>query len=504
MKAGIQWVVVLTAGVCWTVTVSPLAGSSGQSAPSPVVGEIPPAASAAPPPRRPNVVLITVDDMMASDLAFMPRTRRLLVRRGTTFTQGLAPTSICVPARASQLSGQYAHNHGAVTVEGVGGGVKAFRDTNTLPVWLRRAGYDTLYLGKYLNGYGDTRRTARYVPPGWSGWRATLGESTHWFHKTRFNLNGRVTTIDGYSTDVLARFTTEMLDHQHDVAPRKPFFLSANYAAPHQGGPRESDDPRVHWGPVDVYTTMPAPRHRNRFRGVDVPQVPEMWKRTRSAYSGPRVPRGFRAAVREMYQQRLESLLAVDQAVQRTVATLRRNGDLARTLIVFTSDNGFLTGHHNRVGKLVPWDSSSRVPMVVRGPGVPHAERASIPITHADVAVSIAAAAHARPGRTVDGLDVLGRVRSDPHARRIIPISGYPVSGGTRPVFTGIRFGAWTYSRLRNGHEELYHRATDPGELRNLAGRERYRDELATFREWNRRYRRCAGNECPMELDPSL
>jgi arylsulfatase A-like enzyme len=449
-------------------------------------------------------VLITVDEMMAPDLAFMPRTRRLLVRRGTTFTQGLASTSICVPARASQLTGQYPHNHGAVTLEGAGGGFKAFRDGNTLPVWLRRRGYDTLYLGKYLNGYGDTRRTARYVPPGWSGWRATLGPSTHWFTRTRFNLHGRVTTVDGYSTDVLARFTTEMLDHQHDVAPRKPFFLSANYPAPHHGGPRESDDPRVNWGPVQVWTTMPAPRHRNRFRGVDVPRVPEMWKRSRSVFSGPRLPRGFRAAVREMYQQRLESLLAVDQAVQRTVATLRRNGDLARTLIVFTSDNGLVAGHHNRVGKLVPWDSSLRIPMVVRGPGVPRAERASIPLTQADLAVSIAAAAHARLGRKVDGLDVVGRVRSDPDARRIIPISGYPVLGGRRPFFTGIRFGAWTYSRLRNGHEELYHRRTDPGELRNLAGRDRYQDELATFREWNRRYRRCAGDECPMELDPSL
>ena len=142
--------------------------------------------------------------------------------------------------------------------------------------------------------------------------------------------------------------------------------------------------------------------------------------------------------------------------------------------------------------------------MVVRGPGLPKHAKASIPITHADVAVSIAAAANARPGRKVDGLDILGRVRADPHARRIIPVSGYPVTGGRRPFFTGIRFGAWTYSRRKNGDEELYHRGTDPGELRNLAGRDDYRDELATFREWNRRYRDCAGKDCPMELDPSL
>jgi arylsulfatase A-like enzyme len=499
-----QRVGVLAAAVCCAVALSPLNGSTGRSARPDSDRSVAGEPSAEPAPRRPNIVLITVDDMMASDLAFMPRTRRLLARRGTVFTQGLAPTSICVPARVSQLTGQYAHNHGAVTVQGTGGGFKAFRDRNTLPVWLRRAGYDTLFVGKYLNGYGDSHRTARYVPPGWSGWRATLGDSTFAFHRTRFNLNGRVTTVDGYSTDVLARFTTEMLDHQHDVAPRKPFFLSANYVAPHHGGRRERDDPRVHWGSVEVRTTTPAARHRNRFRDVHVPRVPELWKRTRSPYSGPRLPRGFRAAVREMYQQRLESLLAVDQAVQRTVATLRRNDDLAHTLIIFTSDNGFLTGHHNTVGKLVPWDSSLRIPVVVRGPSVPNRARASIPITHADVAVSIAAAAKVGPGRRVDGLDVVGTVRARPHARRIIPVSGYPVTGGLRPFFTGIRFGAWTYTRRRNGHEELYRRSTDPGELRNLARREGYRDELATFRTWNRRYRRCAGEDCPMELDPGL
>lgn len=504
MKRRIQRAGVLAAAVCCAVVISPVSGSTGQSVPPDTITGMPPERGAERAPRRPNIVLITVDDMMASDLAFMPRTRRLLARRGTMFTQGLASTSICVPARASQLSGQYAHNHGAVTVEGRGGGFKAFRDTKTLPVWLRRAGYDTLFVGKYLNGYGDSRRTARYVPPGWAGWRAALSNSTYAFRRTRFNLNGRVTTVKGYSTDVLARFTTEMLDHQHDVAPRKPFFLSANYVSPHHGGPHEPDDPRINWGRVEVRTTSPAARHRNRFRGLAVPRVAEMWKRTSSSYSGPKLPRAFRGAVREMYQQRLESLLAVDEAVRRTVGTLRRNGDLARTLIIFTSDNGFLTGHHNRVGKLVPWDSSLRIPMVVRGPSVPRNARASIPITHADVAVSIAAAAHVRPGRKVDGMDVLGAVRDDPHARRIVPISGYPVSGGTRPFFTGIRFGPWTYSRRRHGHEELYKRRTDPGELRNLARRDRYRDELATFREWNRRYRNCAGKECPMELDPSL
>ena len=504
MRAALKISGVVAALACGAVVLGSLAGTPAHTEPpgAAEVGAAVPEGAAG--QRRPNIVLITVDDMMASDLAFMPRTRRLLAARGSTFGQAMAPTSICVPARASQLTGQYAHNHGAVTVNGAGGGFKAFRDKNTLPVWLKRGGYDTLYVGKYFNGYGDTGATQRYVPPGWTGWRASLGGSTYRFHGARYNINGRVANVKGYSTDVIGRFTREMLDHQHQVAPRKPFFMSANYVAPHHGGPREPDDPRARWGKVEVLTTTPAARHRNRFRNVDVPRVPEMWKHTRSSYSGSRQPRGFRAAVREMYQQRLESLLAVDQAVQRTVAVLRRNGDLANTLIIFTSDNGFLAGHHNTVGKLLPWDSSLRVPLVVKGPGVPKAARVSTPVTHADVAVSIAAAARVRPRRKVDGRDILSQIREHPRATRIIPISGYRISGGRQPFFTGIRFGPWTYSRRGNGKEELYHRRTDPGELRNLVHRDRYRDELKTFRKWNRRYRNCAGDACPTQLDPTM
>jgi arylsulfatase A-like enzyme len=97
----------------------------------------------------------------------MPRTRRLLASQGTTMTQGLAPTPMRAPARASLLTGQYAHQHGVLSVEGEAGGFDAFDDKRTLPTWLQAAGYETMFAGKYLNGYGV--RTPRYIPPGGTG-----------------------------------------------------------------------------------------------------------------------------------------------------------------------------------------------------------------------------------------------------------------------------------------------------------------------------------------------
>jgi arylsulfatase A-like enzyme len=465
----------------------------------------PPVARAAssPAPRPagpPNVVLITADDMMTSDLAFMPHTRRLLAKRGTTFTQGIAPTPICVPSRVSTLTGQYAHNHGAVTIRGPRGGFRAFsggRDANTLPVWLRRAGYSTLYAGRYLNGYGRAAGSAHYVPDGWDRWRATLDGSTYTFTSTRFSHDGnRSVRPKGYSTDLIAGYSRDLLAGQHRASPRKPFFLWANYVAPHTGGKQESDDPRG----LGVGTTTPAARHRNRFRHQNLPRVKEMWQRSRSKWSGPRTTKRYRAAVREMYQQRLEALLAVDQAVAATVKTLRRNGDLAKTLILFTSDNGYLTGHHNKIGKLLPWDSSLRVPVIARGPGIPAGRNVSTPITTADLAVSIAGAAGVRPGRKVDGMDILRLSKKHPRADRIVPIVGYPTDNGRRPLYTGIRYGPWTYLRNVGGGEELYNRRADPGELTNLARKKRHRDELKEFRSLERRYRDCAGKGCPQEL----
>ena len=141
-------------------------------------------------------------------------------------------------------------------------------------------------------------------------------------------------------------------------------------------------------------------------------------------------------------------------------------------MFLFNSDNGFLTGHHGRIGKLMPWDASLRVPVIARGPGIPAGKRVSTPMTSPDLAVSIAAAAGARTGRRVDGIDILGLIRRHPHASRVIPIEAYPVNSGHRLLYTGIRYDSWTYVRGRGGREELYNRRTDRGELNNLAGQE--------------------------------
>ncbi|WP_162602488.1 sulfatase [Nocardioides daejeonensis] len=471
------------------------------------LGERPSATAELPTPRAgaANVVLITADDMDVDDVAHMPHLQRLVADQGVTLSDGLAPTPICVPARASLLSGQYAHNHGALTIEGRNGGFKSFRDDETLPVWLQSAGYDTLFVGKYLNGYGVKRKT--YVPPGWSDFRASIDFTTYSFTDTEFNANGRVVKPEGYSSDLIGEMTGEMLAERPDK--ERPFYLWANYVAPHTGGPDESDDPKVVFGDdpdAQLSTTYPAERHRNSFSDEELPDVPEMWQGPDdSRWSSEPHSENYHAAMREVNQQRIESLQAVDEAIRDTVRSLREEGELDDTYIIVTSDNGFMTGHNNKMGKLLPFDNSLRIPIFMRGPGLPKGVTTDLAVTNPDLAVTIAAIAGAKPARAVDGVDVLPWLEKGETGRRVIPIEGWPVGGARAKarMYSGIRYGDLTYVKPRGGDAELYDRRVDPGELHNVAGDPAYAEILDRLAQWDKRYRDCAGDSCPRELEPA-
>ena len=122
---------------------------------------------AAPDP-RPNILLVMTDDQSYESIASMPNVQAL-ADRGTTFTDYHANFPLCCPSRVTTMTGQYVHNHGVWSNTGPSGGYPAFlpQAPNSLPVWLQTAGYTTMAVGKYLNGYDATFG----VPPGWDRWR---------------------------------------------------------------------------------------------------------------------------------------------------------------------------------------------------------------------------------------------------------------------------------------------------------------------------------------------
>jgi Sulfatase/Domain of unknown function (DUF4976) len=201
------------------------------------------------------------------------------------------------------------------------------------------------------------------------------------------------------------------------------------------------------------------------------------------------------AAIQEGYQQRLESLLAVDEAVASIVGTLRAMGELDDTLILFTSDNGFFHGEH-RVpqGKVLPYEPSIRLPLLMRGPGVPAGERLGQLTTNADLAPTILDAAGARPGRAQDGRSLLDLVE-DPGAQwgRELLLEGGTNQGLT---FAGLRNYRWKYIEYVTAGKELYDLENDAHELNNLAGDPALAPLRAAMAARLAALRTCAGSGC--------
>ncbi|MDJ0852894.1 MAG: sulfatase [Myxococcota bacterium] len=405
---------------------------------------------------RPNIVLILTDDQRWDTLAVMPHTRELLAERGVRFANGFATTSLCCPDRASILTGEYAHDHGVFT----NAGARDFDDSDTLPLWLQAGGYRTALLGKYMNGTGEVLGTR--VPPGWDEWQV-FTRSTGLYLDYQLNENGTLVDYGSdpadYSTDLLARRTVETIES----TAGEPFFLMLAPFAPH----------------IDA---VPAARHVGFFTGTP-PWRPPSW-REEDLSTKPAWVRFQRflfgapeqiAVVDETRIAQLETLLAVDEAVASISAALDRLGLTDNTVVVFTSDNGFLWNEHWLPRKNYPYEESIRVPFLVRYPlASPAARRSDELVLHLDLAATFTELAGVATPPRVDGESLVPLVEG-----RSVPWrSDFLAEHQWDTIFfaptNAVRTRRWKYIEtepdLGGGvFYELYDLENDPYELENRA-----------------------------------
>ena len=462
-----------------------------------VLGVCAASATAQPFPERPNILLVMTDDQTVESMRVMPDVQSLIAARGTTFDNSFVNFSLCCPSRATAFTGQYSHNtHVQGLAPPLGGYVK-LNTTSYLPLWLQQAGYATIHLGKFLNGYGTQNPDPTEVPPGWDDWEASIDPSTYDYKHFTLNQNGTLVDYGGakdpgmYQTDFYTNRAIELIDKYANKS--RPFFFSLAYLAPHHGAPLEFDDPPV------LKTPAVAPRHQNAFANqllplpasfneADVSDKPTFVER-RSLLTPDRV-----AAIQEEYQQRLESLLAVDEGIRRIIAALEARGQLQNTLIIFTSDNGFMHGEHRiSTGKVVLYEPSIRVPLIMAGPGVPAGQRRRQLVSNADLSPTILAAAGGFAGLPQDGRSLFPLLR-DPGLEwgRDLLIEGRAADQS----FVGVRTPRFKYARYRNGSREMYDLYRDPDELNNLARDKRYKKLRLEMSKRLDRLRRCAGRSC--------
>jgi arylsulfatase A-like enzyme len=405
---------------------------------------------------KPNFVVILTDDQRWDTLSAMPNVRSLLGGHGVTFERSFVSTSLCCPSRAGLLTGRYSRNLGVYSDLPPNGGAVSFDDSSTLATWLKEAGYATGFVGKYLNDYQAIKR---HIPPGWDEWAAIASRPTTRYQNYTLNQNGRFVHYgpgpENYSTTVLGGLATGFLE-----TAKPPFFLHFTPIAPHgPATPPPNSDGRI----VDLFTDW-APS----FNEPDVSDKP--WAGLHRPLTSRQV-----AAAEAMRERMLRSLAAVDDSVGHMVRVLAERGQLDNTVIVFTSDNGYLLGEHRlRFKKIWPYEESIRVPLVIRTPWNRFGRVDRHLVLNIDIAPTLAELAGVVPDVQPDGRSLVPLLRGrDPPWRTAFVeefLGRDQRFNGGPPPFVGVRTDRYLFVVYQTGWEELYDLVVDPYELHNLAG----------------------------------
>ncbi len=456
-------------------------------------------AQAVEPGDRPNIVLITTDDQTLEDLYWMPQTRAALGGGGATFSQAISPHPLCCPARAEIVTGQYAQNNGVRSNSGPHGGFHALEDPgNSVASWLHDAGYATGFVGKYLNLYSERDG----VQAGWDHWAPFTRSTYQAFNYTVYDDGALVEhPEDLHSNDFVSNRTVDLIGQF--AADRDPFFIWSSYVAPHG----QCTDNL----PLDTCAAPPTPatRHAGLYPGSRLPSLDKPSYNEQDVSDKPilirKQKRKRAASLQRLFTQRIRSLASVDEGVGATVEALRAAGELDNTYLIFTSDNGYLLGEHRYNGKVLAYRESLRVPLLVRGPGIPPGVVRSHIASTIDLAPTLVEMSGATSGRTMDGVSVLGAARAGAPLGRTSLIQAGPFHrrGTAEWTFRGVHTGRYTFLRWnRTGFVELYDHARDPYELRNLAGVRKYsRVRRELFRRTSL-LASCSGDSCREEFGP--
>ena len=415
--------------------------------------------SAAPP----NVLVILTDDMRwdAMSCAGHPflKTPNIdrLANEGARFANVFVTTSLCSPSRASLLSGRYARAHRVLN-----NFTEYPQDLPGYPRRLEEAGYETAYIGKWH--MGETNDAPR---PGFDFWMSHRGQGNYFDNE--FNVNGTRKQMPGYYTTVVTDAAVDWLKQPH---PR-PWMLVLGQKAPH-GGPIQPE-PRFEHA-LDAFPILKSANYENYHAAEGKPAWLEESLPTWHGAGGPLYGQKEYDRFVRAY---LATLLSVDESVGRIYETLRAAGQLDRTVLVFTSDNGFVLGEHGRVDKRTAYEESLRIPLLVRYPPLARpGTLISNMVLSLDLAPSLIDLCGAKPLRDAQGISWKPLLQGRRTAWRsaFLYEYNYEPQFPYTPNVRAVRTPEWKFIRYPHGDgspdrftAEMYHLADDPSEMKNLA-----------------------------------
>lgn len=468
---------------------------------------------------RPNILLISADQQRADCIGFKGRKVKTphldaLAAAGTHFDACITPCVVCQPARASILTGQLPRTHG---VHDNGIDLDPAIGARGFAGMLGQAGYDTAYFGKAhfstyhtfeATGSPECLKSSAIYPDDWHGpymgfdhvemmlvghnWWAPekppAGQHyERWYHadgqgdeKTRLmwenggDTKGAAQTwhsrlpVEWHNTTWTADRAIDWLGQGHT----DPFCAWVSFPDPHH--PFDAPEP---WSRLHDPAEVDLPDHRTRnFEGrpwwheqVLTAEPEGVGADIRKSYS--RIPPQSDEQLREIIANTYGQIALIDHNVGRILAALEANGLADNTIVIYISDHGDWLGDHGLILKgPMHYDGLLKVPMIVRGPGVPAGGRVDDPVSTLDLLPTFAELAGAAPLQTVHGASLKPLWEGRGH--RDFALNEWELL----PTRTGVALSLRTVRTathkltvdLRSGAGELYDLRADPHELTNL------------------------------------
>ena len=421
---------------------------------------------AAPSGQRPNIVFIFTDDQRydamgcaGNKLIHTPNIDSLAAR-GTRFDRAFVTLSICSPSRAACLTGMYGSANGVTTL-----GRPIKKDMQTFAHALKDAGYQTGFAGKWHLATRPEECGFSFV--------SSFEQNGPYYNRSVI-VQGKPKKIPGFIDDFVADESIKFLES----ASRKkdPFVLWMCTQVPHMN--HKSD-----WNAREETLALYDPE--------SIP-VPDTWQDDLSG-KPPYLAKGRnrvraqqtygydkKAKIQRHLQRYYAAITEVDAAIGRVIDTVDKLGLSENTWFIFMGDNGWFMGEHGFTSKVLPYEESIRVPMIIAGPGT----RAQVDkhlVLNIDLTATILDLAGVAVPDHMHGKSLLPLLSTAPTNWRDSFLYEAPTPTlGSHPLMA-VRSEKWKYIQTydikdpsRLTFEELYDMEKDPHEILNLADNEAY------------------------------
>ncbi|MDQ8197903.1 sulfatase [Pelagicoccus enzymogenes] len=430
----------------------------------------------------PNIVFLMSDDQSTYTLGCYgnpdvqtPNIDRL-AEEGLAFDKHYVTTAICMASRATVMTGMYEYKHGTNFSHGE---MLTSVWAKSYPRLLRESGYRTAFAGKFGFDLRETPNSPKLELPAddFDGWG---GGPDQTFYETKRNESMAAYAKEyPHSTLSYGAFGRDFI--RDSAKSEQPFCLSISFKAPHKPATPDRRFDHVYAG-----KTFSKPANYGREHGEHFSKQSKQDRQYERFHSW-----NYSDKYDEVMAIYHQQVYAIDVAVGMIREVLEDAGVADNTVIIYTSDNGFFCGSHGYGSKVLPYEESTRVPLIIHDPRHPNSGkglRSAALTANIDFAPTILSLGGVPVPSKMDGKDLM-ELYDNPEAElhdsiALINVWGKAPTHALGVVTKDLKYVHWAYADEGfEVTEELYHLDKDPLELVDLSRNPEYRSDLKSMRE---------------------